>query len=1010
LGVAQNGLEEIGVFSGAEAAEAGSQGLLSGIAGFTYGGFGWTDLSFKIASISTAAPKLKDNVYYATRADGGIALIHYRRVFVNEVLAPGILDAPTDLAFIAPSRSICNGKPEDGGNGRSSQCGAPDFVGADAGDLFVIESGTGRIAKVPLVITNNPAGVALCVPSTALGTSGSNLESGQGVFCDPRTGLLFDGGACPTGGTCRSTGPGLPNTRIVADPGGITYLTPQFVTDPVAVTMFTPHPVPHRGRITSGRDGLVQTAVCNPNPPGSCDDIQAVPVGQGVPDSRVVEAAFIGNTWNLTTAAQGDDFIIGDNNLQVPGGVPATSILSGPDGISQTTACNPNPPGSCTDIQWISVGNGEPFARVIEAGPNGVLDTTPSGDDRVLESPTLFVANADGTVVWMDLQGLDPITHTAPPRFFVTPLSNITGMSIGDFVDGEGIQILLTTTDFGGGVASFDPTLADNTEGLAGTLSVLTDLNDTFSVKLDSTGLCGIPTPGICNNGFTVCTVDADCPGQNVIPLPATTLPTGLSHVALDFYPGEDGYIGTPDDPHFNTPDVLSDASNISITKISEPNEITTDGGGGNIYGGDSRQALVTAGSFGVNTLNAPFDGILVGDPTVDLFNFISGDIHIRLRRLPSRPNAILAGPDGIVQTEACKMLDGTPIPGCDDFQLTLAGNPVFTGPRGMSILAGPNGVAESGIGGDDVQQIPVGIAFSTPALTGNFAPYQLWTTNVVGVSAGPNGVLETLPGNDDSTAGCAPLSICTGPNGVVNSGVAGDDVQLIAPGTAGLTAATPVVGPGRDEFIQTSPGGDDVLGGGQPLDVVIQPGPDGILQTPVAPGDVTARLTPLEVADLDIFAFSRPVITIELPTMPYAFLDPAGANSGVVDISNGKTSNSLDAAVDAAFPSSSGYFGSSYESPTGEIDFIVRNISLTAAIDNTTGLVFGRGVDRDARVPPVSLLYQVGNLSILDNSLVGSSLAGRQLVLTPGKSFEPDRTEKKSKKKAKKKKKKKKK
>jgi hypothetical protein len=242
----------------------------------------------------------------------------------------------------------------------------------------------------------------------------------------------------------------------------------------------------------------------------------------------------------------------------------------------------------------------------------------------------------------------------------------------------------------------------------------------------------------------------------------------------------------------------------------------------------------------------------------------------------------------------------------------------------------------------------------------------------------------------------------------VVNTGLGADDVQITAPFATGLAAAAPVVGPGGDEFIETSPGGDDLLGGGQPMDVVIQPGPDNILQTPPAPGDVTGRLTPLAIADLDIYAFSRSIVTLDVQTQVYAFL-PApglGINSGVVDIGLGKTSNALDAAVDAIFPSSSARFGPSMDSPTGELDFFARNISVTAATDNNTGIVFGRSVEGNAQLPALSLVYLNAELVPANNAFVGSLIVGQQIVRTPAASFEPDSSVKKSKKKKKKKKK----
>ncbi len=1005
VGYAEPGPAQVGVYSGAEAARDGSTGLLSGISGFTYGGFGWTDLSFKRPTAPQLPPDLKDNVYFAARKDGGVAMLDYRRSRVTDVLASGGLNQPTDLAFLAPAKALCIGSCVDGFAGIAAKCGNQDPPGADAGRLFVIESGTGRIALVPLEIANVLSDNGLCASLT--GVSGFNSESGQGDFCDPKTGMRVQGGVCLTGGTCKSLGVGLPNTRIVANPAGITFLSPQFVTNPVAIALATNAPVPFRGRVTSGSDGIAQTAKCNPNAPGSCDDIQVVPVGQGFPNTREIDAPPIMSNFNLQTTPQGDDVVIGGVTTtvpQIPGGMPATTIDTGANGIADTTVCH-NVMGPCTDIQNIPVGQGEPFTRIIEAGPNGIVDTTPAGDDRVVDSPTLLVANADGSVVWMDLNGFDPVLHTGSPRFFKTTLTNITGMAVGNYVNGEGLQVLLTSTNFGGCVASFDLTLTDNSPSLAATLRILTDLNDTISTKLD--------------------------PSQVPIMLPAKTMPTGLSHVALDYFPGPDGFIGTSDDQHFNDPNSTIDPSNISFNQISEPNEISTDGSGGNIYNtpgsGGPRQKLIVAGSFSVNTLNSPVDSILDGDPTVDNYNFISGNILINVSRFPSANNSILAGPDGIVQTTACMTPGGAPIANCDDIQLTLAGQQVFAGPKDGKILAGSNGKAESGIGGDDVQIQPVGKTFGTPGVTGSGVPYTVWTPTVPVIGPGPNGVLNTCPGGDDAvglgstgimalcpgvvastmscptefmakglgctvpTDTCPANNICTGPNGVVNSGLGADDVQLKQPGTMGLSASTVVVGPGADRFIETSPGGDDMLGGGQALDVVIEPGPDNILQTPPAPGDVAGRLTPISIVDVDIFASSRPITSLATPTMPYAFLDPAGANSGVIDINAGRTSNALDAAVDGVFPNSSSFFGPSFESPTGEIDFYARNISLTAAVDNVTGIVTGRGVDRNSRLPALSLVYLDASLAPVNNALVGSAIVGQQLIRSPAGVYQPD-------------------
>ena len=1012
-GLAVEGPRQLGVISGLEGATGGSQGFLTGLSGFVYGGFAWTDISFKRPNPVILPPDLKDNAYYATRNDGGIVMISYTRGRVSDVLAPGIIDAPTDLGFVAQDDPLCIGLNRDGGAGVAANCGPQDPPGTDAGKLYVIESGTGRIAVVPLVIDNDPFEHGLCASTTSLPSSlPSNPESFQGGFCDPATGRRIDGSPCSgtSPGVCVTEGVGLPNTRVVADVGNVSFITHPFLTDPVGIVMFTPFPVPHTGRLTTGGDGIVDSVAAG-------DDIQLIPLGQGFPEGRAIDAALIGNVFDLQTTPLGDDVIIGGGNSpsnpQRPGGFPPNTVTTGPDGIADTLACNPNPPGSCSDVQNIPVGRGEPFKPAISAGPNGIIDTLLAGDDTIVRSPSLFIANGDGTVVWMDLNGLDPFTHTGPPRIMRPGCKDITGIGIGDYLNGEGMQILLTTTDFGGAVVSFDPTLSDNSPSLAARLVILNDLNDTVSTKLD--------------------------PSQVPIPIAGATLPTGITHVARDSWPGRDGYIGTPDDVVFSNPANMISPTNISFLALSEPNEMTVDGSGANIYAGAplGRAKPVPAGSYSVNTLNSPIDGVLLNDPTIDLYNFISGNIFIHVGLFPKRPNSILAGPDLIVQTTACEMPGGAPITPCDDVQLTLAGDMVFPGPRGMSILAGTNGVAESGLGGDDVQVSPVGTTFSSFAVTPLGVPYAKPSPLQPVVSAGTNGVLNTCPARDDTVgagsagvmagcpgvvadlascptdfrelglgctvpdAGCPANVICTGPNGIADTGIALDDLQINPPRSTGLAATATVVAPGKDEFIETSPGGDDFLGGGLPLQVVIEPGPDNILQTPPAAGDIVSRLTPLAIVDLDVFAFSRPITSLETPTMPYAFLaaNGTGVNSGVVDISGGFTANALDAAVDAVFPSSSSFFGPSFESPTGEIDFTVRDISLTAFIDNISGMVFGRGVERNSQLPALSLLYQDASLGPANNAFVGSAIIGRQLVQTPDKTRQLDRSEKAAKK-----------
>lgn len=94
---------------------------------------------------------------------------------------------------------------------------------------------------------------------------------------------------------------------------------------------------------------------------GNADDVQAIQVNQGKPNTTAVTA---GRNGRLNTTPANDDTIVG------------TTITTGPNGICNTTK-------SVDDIQIIPIGRGKPNSTIINAGHSGRLNIAakPSTDD-----------------------------------------------------------------------------------------------------------------------------------------------------------------------------------------------------------------------------------------------------------------------------------------------------------------------------------------------------------------------------------------------------------------------------------------------------------------------------------------------------------------------------------------------------------------------------------------------------------------------------------------------------
>jgi hypothetical protein len=150
--------------------------------------------------------------------------------------------------------------------------------------------------------------------------------------------------------------------------------------------------LPNSITVTAGPNGVCDAAAAG-------DDVQLIPVGQGVAHSLCVIGP--GPLLDPATVVAGDDtpagplVFSGANGicestaggtdtqvLPVGHGVPNVDCIStGPDGLSASA-------GLGDDVQRIAVGNGEPDQVCIMPGPDGVLDCDPAdcpgGDDTIV--------------------------------------------------------------------------------------------------------------------------------------------------------------------------------------------------------------------------------------------------------------------------------------------------------------------------------------------------------------------------------------------------------------------------------------------------------------------------------------------------------------------------------------------------------------------------------------------------------------------------------------------------
>jgi len=267
-----------------------------------------------------------------------------------------------------------------------------------------------------LVTASLPALFALALPTAApAASSGTVRLVGPGR---PYTTIQAAVGASADGDTIR-VDPGIYNesvviegkqrltllgrslegTRIIGTTGHALEIKGSFATlasaDDVVDT--------DANKITSGANGICNTSATSP-------DTQAIPLGQGDPDTDCV---LPGPNAALDTSNSGDDQIVG------------TKITSGSNGICQSTQAG-------DDVQAIPVGEGRPNGGCVEGGKRSrdvkiqnFMLRAPDGFDGVNVSRTDFVI--------LDSLVLDAGTHvfsgvcTGPG----TPYTCCTGAGVG---------------------------------------------------------------------------------------------------------------------------------------------------------------------------------------------------------------------------------------------------------------------------------------------------------------------------------------------------------------------------------------------------------------------------------------------------------------------------------------------------------------------------------------------------------------------------------------------------
>lgn len=442
------------------------------------------------------------------------------------------------------------------------------------------------------------------------------------------------------------------------------------------------------------------------------------------------------------------------------------AIVDGGNGFSNTQALG-------DDIQVTQFNFPVPPGDgvIILAGPNGVIDSTPGGDDKAV--PMIVTKYLGGTnpipITFFNAgaNGIDPVA------FFGGPLGNGFLQKIGqevrlgilqgndvcnDVLLGDRVVIRFNAVadadpnfcdecqDFGLDVENTITAIADWVD-LVGTIREIRD-DDKVVDTLRESGQPYITEPGVAGDGLANTAKSGDDiqvigVGQPAAP-GAIIIAPGLNGV-LDTTPAGDDVIGLDD----NVAAVDELCRGLTFEKVVQ---VCTDCG--DIPGSCSTFADTAA---------------VRPDATFPLC--------VRYRYTVTNVGEV---DEDIVLTDS--FLCGDVMPGIRE-------------PR-----SGGNGVADTVKVGDDIQVVPVGEPVEPGAVI---------------IAPGPNGTIETTPAVDE----LIPQSIIeptSGGDGIVNTTAQGDDIQVVDPGET-VGPGQLIILPGANEVLDTTAVADDVVSRGHP-------------------------------------------------------------------------------------------------------------------------------------------------------------------------------------------------
>lgn len=503
-------------------------------------------------------------------------------------------------------------------------------------------------------------------------------------------------------------------------------------------------------------------------------------------------------------------------DLKVAKMMPASPYIdTGPNGIAESGLGG-------DDEQWQAVGTEGllPTDIVVFAGGNGILETYPAGDDVVSIAGTEILAGPNGVAE--------------------------SGLADGD------LQI------------AFYPTLS----GYLSALGVPTNDGEPNRLAV-SAGANGIlETPCVLDDNLRR---DETATEAELVPL-AGGIYTGIDGIAQSGLGGDDVQLrraGTLVNP-FEL--LILPGSNGVLETLAKGKTDEQRLPLGTIVGSADEIAIGPASDGKLHTCPSGDDLIFLDGSTGKPEMYIRAGYNLVVETIVSGDDmyAALDGGDGVVHSGV----------GGDDFQIISAGNQV---PDGLSlpvVSAGADDVLQTYVQGDEVLAI-----------------YHLgWAT-------GANGLDDCIPPVADPSV-CSPAA----------TGLGGDDIQVVAGGTTGLNPTDVVVSDGGNTVLETLARGDDVVSG---TDILA--GPNGVAESGVWGDDVqvarrgSATLLYLDLNPVDGAPETALLFPVILPGNNGILETPLNANDDLVILEYG-TNN--DAGMENYIAT---YYGVAVSLPDGD-------------------------------------------------------------------------------------------